>query len=519
MTNGSYFDEDNNQTNVTKKPDSMNRLKRVVITSLFAVICVAAGFMLGTRRETPKPVNMPQTDYHYTPPSPYSGPLVDEEGNSPFVRVAETVKPVVVNITAEKTLEDYPSIPFDIFDWGPLFGQPQHERRRRPLITSGGSGIIIDREGYILTNNHLITDADEITVKLADQSEHSARIIGTDPETDIALIKIDSPVSEEMVARFGDSDKIRIGEWAIAVGNPFGLDWTVTVGVISARGRSNLQLGGEIGPAYQDFIQTDASINFGNSGGPLINIRGEVIGINTAINAQGQGIGFAIPAKLAFKVLEQLKASGEVHRGYLGIYPTELSEIKREALGIDEDIMGIFVDVVEEGTPADKGGLKGGEVITEIEGRPIREVKDFRFLIADYPPGTFVEMTVLHKGKLKEMKFKLGDRTEYINRAESPKMKSEQYWLGIEVASTESPEGRRLGVKGIKGVVVVSVIRGSPAEGLMETGDVIVEIGGIEIESMDDYDRAEEELKKREKAIPFWVNRNGRRTFIPIRPG
>jgi len=487
--------------------------------SVFAAICVTAGFMLATGWETPARVSAEQIGSKAAAPTGYSVPLVDEEGNSPFVSVAEAVKPVVVNITAEKTVEGHQGMPFDIFDWGPFFGEPPRKNGRKPLITSGGSGVIINDKGYILTNNHVISDAEDITVTLADGSEQSAEIIGADPETDVALVKIEGLISPEMVAKLGDSDKIRIGEWAIAVGNPFGLDRTITVGVISASGRSNLRLGGAgEGPSYQDFIQTDASINFGNSGGPLVNIHGEVIGINTAINAQGQGIGFAIPINLASKVVEQLMVSGKVHRGYLGIYPAELDDLKREALGIEEDITGIFVHSVQPETPAEKGGLVGGEVITAIEGKPVTNVKEFRFIIADYPPNSKIEMTVWHKNKIGKMKFKLGERSEYLSREEQPVMQSEAFWLGIEIASTTSQEGRRLGVSGMKGVVVVNIEPGSTAEGLLEPGDVITEVGSIEIGSIEDYEHAAAQLKTRRKAIPFWVNRDGLRTFIPIRP-
>ncbi len=495
-----------------------NIFKRSLVTIGFAAICIAAGFMMATGWETPGRLSAQQIDTPASEPAGYSVPMIDKQGSSPFVKVAEIVKPVVVNITAEKSVGGQGAIPFDIFDWGPFFGEPPRRNSRKPLITSGGSGIIIDKDGRILTNNHVISDAEDITVKLANGDERHAEIIGTDPETDVALIKIPGPISPEMIAKLGDSDKIRIGEWAIAVGNPFGLDWTLTVGVISARGRSNLRLGGAEGPSYQDFIQTDASINFGNSGGPLVNIRGEVIGINTAINAQGQGIGFAIPINLASKVVDQLLVTGEVHRGYLGIYPAELDDIKREALGIDDDIAGIFVSSVQPDTPAEEGGLEGGEVITAIEGKPVRNVKEFRFIIADYPPDSKIEMTVWHNNKSRKMKFKLGERSDYLSRSEQPSSPQENFWLGINVASTRSGAGHRYGVDGMRGVVVIDVEPGSPAAGLLEKGDVITEIGGIEIENLEDYQHAADQLKNRKKAIPFWVNRDGLRTFVPIRP-
>lgn len=442
--------------------------------------------------------------------------LVNSEGDSPFVAIAEKVQPTVVNIKAMKKVNA--NLPSDMFDWGPFFGRPPQNRgqREHPPITTGGSGIIIDKDGLILTNNHVISGADEITVKFADESEYKAEIIGVDPETDVALIKVNTEIPMEMVADLGNSDDIRIGEWAIAIGNPFGLDWTVTVGVISARGRSNLNIGSD-GPSFQNFIQTDASINFGNSGGPLVDIRGNVIGVNTAINAQGQGIGFAIPINLARKVADQLLKSGEVKRGYLGVFPTELDEVKREALGIDNDIKGIFIDSVEDNTPASEGGLIGGEVVVKIDGEQIRNLTDFRFKIADYPPDSKVPMTVWQKGKLKEMNFKLGDRGERLNTAKT-KINQERSWLGINITSTGSQEGKMLGVDDIDGVLVIGLDADSPAQGLLTAGDVIVEISGEKVFSIEDYNKISENLKDRERAIPFWIIRNDRKTFVAIRP-
>lgn len=485
------------------------------MTTFFAAFCFLIGFLMATGWETPhrataRPQVVPAANL----------PLLDSDGNSPFIDLAEAVKLVVVNISAKKAIEGHPAIPFDEFDLRRFFGQPDggsKQRQQMPKVTSGGSGIIIDGDGYILTNNHVVSDADEIMVKFADETELPAVVIGTDPETDVALIKVDTKLDANMVARMGDSDNIRIGEWAIAMGNPYGLDWTLTVGVISARGRSNLRIGGQ-GPSYQDFIQTDASINFGNSGGPLINIKGEVIGVNTAINAQGQGLGFAIPINLAQKVVKQLRDHGTVERGYLGIFPTELDEMKREALGIDHNIEGVFVDGVQQDTPADEGGLKGGDVIIAVNDMSVKDVSDFRFKIADFPPDSKISMTVWRSGKEKKMKFKLGARSDYLSIAGSPPMKREQLWLGIEVTPTDGRDGIRLGVDKMKGVLVVRVEPESQAAGFLEPGDVITEIGNIAIESIDDYRKAADELKERKKAIAFWVNRSGRQTFIPIRP-
>lgn len=500
--------------------------RRIAASLTLAAISVATGFMLATTWDMP-------AASHAAPSLVSAGatvgagdqtvPVLDNQGHSPFVKVAEAVKPVVVNITVEKKIAGHPAVPFDMFDWGPFFGEPPQGRNRGkmqiPKATAGGSGIIVRKDGLILTNNHVVSDADEITVRFADKSEKSAKILGADPETDVALIKVDENFPPEMVAKLGDSDDIKIGDWAIAVGNPFGLERTVTVGVISARGRSNLNISGDEGPSFQDFIQTDASINFGNSGGPLVNIRGEVIGVNTAINAQGQGIGFAIPINLANHVMEQLESGGEVKRGYLGCVPTELDGVKREALGLEKNVKGIFVDSIQEGTPADKGGLKAGDVIMTLDGKEVEDVSDFRFRVADHPPAAELKMDVWRDGKEKHLAFTLADRSEFVNGKNAPKMKGENSWLGIHVVPTKGREAKQMGIDEEKGALVIGVEQESPADGSIEVGDVIVEIAGGEIESVKDFTDAAERLKERTRAIPFWVLRDGRRTFVPVKPG
>jgi len=505
--------------------DSPNRMKRLISTFAFAILCIGGGFMLATGWDMPaKSTAAPIISPSETVGSGANAiPVVTPEGHSPFVRIAELIKPVVVNITADKKLTNHPQIPMDMFDWGPFFGEPPQGgkgggQRSMPHVTSGGSGIIVSKDGLILTNNHVVADADEITIKFADRTELDAKVLGADPETDLALIKVDRIFPDHMVAKLGDSEAIMIGDWAIAVGSPFGLDWTVTVGVISARGRSNLRISGDEGPSYQDFIQTDASINFGNSGGPLINIKGEVIGVNTAINAQGQGIGFAIPINLAGKIMQQLQTTGQVKRGYLGVVPEELDEMKREALGLDANVKGVFVESTQEGTPADKGGLKSGDIILLLDGKPVESVSDFRFRVADHPPQGDLSMEVLRDGKKKSLSFTLADRSEFVNANAQPKLKSQESWLGIQVMPTDSRQGKRLGVEESKGVVVVQITPDSPAEGFLDVGDVIVEVGGMEIGSVEDFKIAAEKLKDRTKAIPFWVIREDRRTFVPIKP-
>jgi len=486
---------------------------------MLATVCVGAGFMLATGWDMPQRVTAQHNPTGAASLAAMKYAKLNEVGESPFIAVAAMVKPTVVNIQAEKTLGSNPKVPFDMFDWGPFFGEPPNRKpgSRVPSVTSGGTGIIIGKDGLIMTNNHVIADANIITVKLSDGTESIAEIIGTDPDTDVAVIKINKTLPDEMIARIGDSDATQIGEWAIAIGSPFGLEQTVTVGVISARGRSNLNVGGRGGPSYQNFIQTDASINFGNSGGPLVNIHGKVIGVNTAINAQGQGIGFAIPINLAMKIANQLVNNGEVKRGYLGVYPRNLDELTREALGIDSDVTGVLIETVQPDTPAEEGGLKGGDIVTSIGDHKVSTMSDFRFKIADYPPDSQVKMEIVRKGKNKTLKFKLGDRSLYLNQQSSAPSQPE-LWLGIRVGPTDGPRGMRMGLGDSKGVLVLEVQSESSAEGLIEPGDVIVEIGGNEIRSVDDFMSASKELAERTKAIPFWIERQGRRMFIPIKP-
>ncbi|MBU1650869.1 trypsin-like peptidase domain-containing protein, partial [bacterium] len=385
-------------------------LKKFSALVVLAVTFTLLGILFASRMEW-TPQSSAEPDSGISEALQSSG-LINEQGESPFVAVAQKVKPSVVNIVAKKQSKGKSR---ESFDFGPFrdFFPPDMFPENPHGTTSGGSGIIVDQHGFILTNNHVVEDATEITVKDADGHEYKAEVIGTDPQTDLAVIKIeDGKFKPHQVAEFGDSDAIKVGDWAIAIGNPYGLDFTVTVGVISAKGRSNLAIAGG-GPVYQNFIQTDASINFGNSGGPLIDVRGRVVGVNTAINAQAQGIGFAIPIKLAKNIYEQLRTDGEVVRGYLGMVPRELDDATREALGLDRDVQGVFVDMVEEGTPADKGGLKAGDVITKVDDFTVNDPSSFRFMIADKKPDSKIGMDILRDGKRKELNFKLGNRADF----------------------------------------------------------------------------------------------------------
>lgn len=468
-----------------------------------------------------------------------STPLLTSGGESPFVAVADRVAPTVVNITSDRKIsvgngnmdDFFHNSPF--WDWFNPHGQgqgqgeedeetPQPRRRREFHSPSTGSGMIISRDGYILTNNHVVEDADKLTVKTHSGKEYSATVIGTDPETDVALIKVEHSFEPTDVALVGNSDNLKVGDWAIAMGNPLGLDWTLTVGVISAQGRSNLAIQGG-GPNYQNFIQTDASINFGNSGGPLCNIHGEVIGVNTAINPSGQGIGFAIPINMAMKVVDQLRTSGAVARGYLGIRPTPLTDELRSATGFPAEGNGIFVDMVEKGKPADGGGMKDGDIITKFNGKDIDDVDKFRMLVADHQPGEKVDCEVWRNGDYRRLDFTLGDRAKLAtflgrNNQQPEAQPTEEKWLGVTVEPIRESDARTLNLENSEGVLVTDVDPDGKAADKLRERDVIIEINRKPVTNMDDFRSLSGELKGSEKAVLFRIIRGGNRTFVAVEP-
>ena len=318
-----------------------------------------------------------------------------------FVEVAKEVQPSVVNITTEKTIAVQPwdrfgedffkGSPFEDFFRGFGFGPPGGGREYQYKQRSGGSGVIVDKEGYILTNNHVVEGADKVKVRLNDGREFIAIIKGQDPRTDLAVLHIKA--KDLPVARLGDSDKLEVGEWAIAIGSPFGLEHTVTVGVISAKGRSGLGTG-----TYEDFIQTDASINPGNSGGPLINIDGEVIGINAMIIQPGTGIGFAIPINMAKQILNDLIKKGKVVRPWLGISAQDLSPELSEHFKVKEK-EGVLVSEVHPGTGAEKAGLVSGDIILSVDDKPIKNASELVKEIQKKKVGEKVKLSIIREGK------------------------------------------------------------------------------------------------------------------------
>lgn len=412
-----------------------------------------------------------------------------------FADLAKKLKPTVVNISTSKTVKPqrpftrrsptpFGSDPFEDF-FERFFGEiPQHSYRERSL----GSGFIINDEGFILTNSHVVSGADEIKVKLSDGREFKGEVKGLDDKLDIGLIKIDAK-DHLPVASLGDSDHIRVGEWAMAIGNPFGLAQTVTVGIVSATGRV---IGS--GP-YDDFIQTDASINPGNSGGPLFNINGEVIGINTAIVAGGQGIGFAIPVNMAKNIISQLKETGRVTRGWLGVVVQPITPELAQSFGLEGKNGALISEVIKDG-PAEKAGIKAGDIVLEFDGKKINEMNDLPRIVASTPVGKEVPVRVLRNGKQEQITVAIERLKENENEAQAAGTPDR---LGMNVAGLSADLAAKMGLSETKGVVVTEVKPGGLAdEAGIAMGDVIKEVNGEKINTIQEYNKKVEKLKKGE---------------------
>ncbi len=438
-------------------------------------------------------------------------------GRSPFSAVAEEVLPAVVSVDTKRTVrrsaDPFNDMFRDLFgDRGRGSGDEQQYREYE--VPGSASGFIFDEAGYIMTNNHVVMGANEIEVTLTDGREFVATVVGQDPNTDIAVIKIKGHDLPSL--RLGDSDDLRVGDWAIAVGNPLDLEGTVTVGVISAKGRADLNIRGGA-PLYQDFIQTDASINFGNSGGPLVNIEGEVIGVNSAVNAQADGIGFAIPINLARDVADALISDGKVVRGFLGVRPQEITRELAEANDLG-DTEGIIIASVERDTPAEKAGIEAGDVITAFDGASITSVTQFRQAVAGVTPGEKVEVRIVRDGRPKVLTAVLEERRDTFV-AEEPEEEDETRWFGLDVVELDDPMLDDIDIAAAEGVFVIDVESGSPAEDAgIAPGDVILRVGDRSVEDLDDYRDIMRALEGREKAIAVMVQRGEYTHFVAIKP-
>jgi len=422
--------------------------------------------------------------------------------NQAFVDIAARVKPAVVTVSTERILRQrFPGMGGSPFANDPFFqfffGGPQRQQpREREYRQQGlGSGVIVSPEGFILTNNHVIAKADSIVVRTLDGEEHPARVIGADPRTDIAVIKIDA--DDFSYIEIGDSDSLQVGEMVLAIGSPMSqnLAYTVTQGIVSATGRSNIGLA-----AYEDFIQTDAAINPGNSGGPLINMDGKLVGINTAIASQtggNQGIGFAVPSNMARGVMSSLISEGKVVRGYLGVTIQDLTPEIAQGFGLDEN-KGALVGDVQEDSPASKAGLASGDVITSMSGTPIDNSTELRNRVAGTKPGTTVDLGILRGDKNMDLTVTLGEMPEDEAGSGNSAPSDLQERLGFAVNTLDDDLARQYDLDPqLTGAVVTAIDpSGNAAQSGLRTGDLIRSVGRNSVESADEFYNFLKDAKK-----------------------
>jgi serine protease Do len=498
------------------------------LNKLPAIALILIGFVMGSvffmqfyEGGAPQAISAPAEPVKALPGgNPADRPLTTlRDFNQAFVDIAKAVNPTVVTVFTEKVykVRGMPSpffgSPFEDF-FSEFFGRPynrQPQPEEREFRQQGlGSGVIVSTDGYILTNNHVIDDADTVYVRLMDDKTVPAKIVGADPKTDIALLKVEE--KNLPAIKMGDSDKLQVGEWVLAIGSPMSpnLAHTVTSGIVSAKGRSNVGLAD-----YEDFIQTDAAINPGNSGGALINLDGELVGINTAIATRSggfQGIGFAVPVNMAKFVMESLIKHGTVVRGYLGVYIQDIDETMAKAMKLP-GTEGALVSDVTEDSPAAKAGIKQGDVILEMNGEKVKNTTQLRNTIAATMPGTEIKLKIWRDGKEKTVEVKLGKlEPDKVTPETEEKLES---LFGFKVKPFNSELGEKYQIEGKRsGVVVTEVKPGSNAAraGLRE-GDLIVAVNRSKINSLEDFNKAVAPLKKGD-AVLLQVVRQNRNFFI-----
>jgi serine protease Do len=422
----------------------------------------------------------------------------------------------VVNIstTSTVTMQDNPfgdmyNDPFFRRFFGDQFNQPG-QKNRKYKASALGSGVIVSEQGYILTNNHVVKGADEIKVILHDKREFTGKIVGTDPRTDLAVIKINA--RDLPTIKFGASGKLKIGDIVLAVGNPFGLNQTTTMGIVSAVGRSNVGIAD-----FEDFIQTDAAINPGNSGGALVNTNGELVGINTAIFSTSggyMGVGFAIPTDMAKTVMDSIIKNGRVIRGWLGVSIQNLTPDLAKSLGIKES-GGALIAGVESNSPADKAGLKRGDLVTELAGKKVVDSTSLRNMVSAAAPGTKLEVKVTRDGKDKTLSVTLG---EFKEKKAAKKTEYGNVMQGVVVEELTQGLRAKLNLpENLNGVVVTEVDPDSPAQGILQAGDLIQEVNRQEIRGMNDYDQIVSKIGEKDNAL-LLIFRDGGSIYVTIRP-
>jgi serine protease Do len=473
-----------------------------------------AGFGAARLRSDMQTANQPAS-FKFADPN--EGP-----SRNSFAPIVKKVLPEVVNISSTKVVQSrgssrqMPQMQMDPFsrqffgdNFGDQFNIPQmpREGRERGL----GSGVIVSPEGYILTNNHVVDGATDIRVTTADQQEYKARVIGTDPRTDIAVLKIDAKGLPYIT--IGDSSQVQVGDYALAIGDPFGVGETVTMGIVSAMGRTNLGI-----EDYEDFIQTDAPINPGNSGGALVNDRGELIGINTAILSHGsggnQGVGFAVPVNLARSVMEQVLKNGKVTRAYLGVSIQNVTPVLAKTFGESESRGALVGDVVP-GSPAQKSGLQRGDIILELNGKPVADSNQLRMAISMMAPETMVNLKVWRNGNTHDTAVKLGVLPTEELQAKAGSINPEGVMEGVSVENLTPQSARELGLPATAtGVAVTDIKPSSPAaDSGLRQGDVIQEVNHQPVKNVQDFERA---MSKSGNNALLLVNRQGTTMFLAV---
>ena len=481
-------------------------MKKITVKGVF-ILLIIISFFLGGIFYHYVSENVRPLDRVFHSPTVAKDVINTAEAFSDIVR---KVSPSVVNISIVRTM-----VPDER---GPLydFFEPFHKGRRW-REESMGSGVIVSSDGYILTNHHVIEDAEEIKVTLFDKRTYKAKTIGVDPKTDLALIKIDEKALP--VLPWADSDRLRVGEFVLAFGNPFGLSHTVTMGIVSAKGRANVGVAD-----YEDFIQTDAAINPGNSGGPLVNVRGEIVGINTAIFSRSggyQGIGFAVPSNMARAVMEQLKRQGRVVRGWIGVSIQEMTEELAKKFGLKRTEGVLISDVFSQG-PAARAGLKRGDVILEVNGKRVPGVNQLRNMIAQMPVGEDITMKLRRSARVFTVVVKIEEMPkDYMEISSGPQTvpKKTTPLQGLTVTELTPSLAKQMGIAyAEKGVVVLYVEEGSAeADSGIRRGDIILEVEGMKIRDYSDWKKALTKIDPASTVLLF-INRKGRRFYVALEP-
>ena len=440
-----------------------------------------------------------------------------------FADIAQAVTPAVVNIVSTRVLTRDPreqmdemfKFPFPFSPQGPKDFRGPHIPRGGPDMpehhgSGQGSGVIVTPDGYVLTNNHVVEDARDLTVTLPDKREFKGNVVGTDPKTDLAVVKIDG--KDLPYVPWGDSSKLRVGEYVLAVGNPFGLNSTVTLGIVSALGRGRMGI-----TQYEDFIQTDAAINPGNSGGALVNTKGELVGINTAIFSRTggyQGVGFAVPTSMGKPVYESLVKTGKVTRGWLGVHIQDVNQDLAKSFKLQES-KGALVSDVKEDSPADRGGLKAGDVIIKYQDSPVADGVALQRLVTKTTVGTKAAVTVIRDGHEKQLAVTIGELPEPVKLAMADGDAGKQALAGVTVQDLDRQTAKELGLIGkVQGVVVTGVEPDSGAEQAgLQRGDVIKEINRQPVKSVKDFEKLASDVKKGERLLML-INRRGESLFL-----